>query len=127
MRGTWMAAAAMAVALTGTADVAGAQILDEDQQLTRLAADAESATQHKHVAQLHRERAERLEREATRLERTARRLERSRFPYEYKSPSPQVPGYRERQRAAAARKISRESRLLAEHHQRLALELNAEP
>jgi hypothetical protein len=122
-----MAAAVITAALTGTAGVADARIQDEDQQLTRMAAVAESASQHERVGELYLARAQRLEREATRLERTSRRLERNRFPHEYKAPAPQVPGYRERQRAAEARQIARESRLLAEHHDRLAQELYAEP
>ena len=72
MRGTWMAAAVITAALTGTAQVADARIQDEDQQLTRMAAVAESASQHKRVGELYLARAQRLEREATRLERTSR-------------------------------------------------------
>ena len=127
MRGQWMAAAIVAASVVAAPAGAGAQVVDEDQRLARLSEEAESATQHARVADEYRDRAKRLDTEATRLDRTARRLEKNWFPHEYKMPAPQRPGYRERQRAAEARHTARESRILAQRHEQLAVELNAEP
>jgi hypothetical protein len=122
--------AAMLVAAgiaTGMPETTGAQTIDEDQRLATLSREAESSTQHKRVAGEFRDRAKRLDTEASRLDRTARRLESKWFPNEYKLPPPQRPGYRERQRAAEARRTARESRALAQRHEQMAIELHAEP
>ena len=121
------AAALAAAALCLTIQPATAQPPDDDRQLARLSAQAESPTQHARAATLFRERAHQLDREATRLERQARRLEAQRFPHEHKLPAIQQPGYRERQRASEARSRAREHRVLAQRHDRTARELHAEP
>jgi hypothetical protein len=127
MRGQWMAAVLVAVGLAGTAQVAGAQVVDEDQRLAKMAVDAESAEQHARVAQQYRDRAEQLDTQAKRLERTARQLEKGWFPHEYKAAPAQRAGYAERQQAATAKSGAREARVVAYRHSRIATDLRNAP
>lgn len=120
------AAVVLTLAVLGVSGAARAQVVDEDRDLARLSAQAESAAQHARVASLLRDRAATLENEARRLQRTARRLEQGRFPHEYKLPAIQQPGYRERQRAREARTQAREQRLRAARHEQSAVALNAD-
>jgi hypothetical protein len=126
MRGQWMATMLVVVGLAGHA-TAGAQVVDEDRLIAKMAAEAESAEQHARVAAAARDRAEQLDAEAVRFEKTARRLERNWFPNEYKTPAMMQPGYRERQRASKARSAARETRALAQRHRQIAVDLRNAP
>ena len=121
------AAVVLALGVIGVNGVVSAQIVDEDRELAKLSAQAESASQHARVARLLRERATTLDSEARRLQRTAQRLEKGRFPHEYKLPGIQQPGHRERLRAREAKAQAREQRMLAARHEQTAGTLNAEP
>ena len=126
MRGQWMATMLVVVGLAGHA-TAGAQVVDEDRLIAKMAAEAESAEQHARVAAAARDRAEQLDAEAVRYEKTARRLERNWFPNEYKTAAMLQPGYKERQRAANAREAARESRALARRHRQIAIDIRNAP
>ena len=127
MRGQTLAAMIVVAFLALQAQVAVAQVLDEDRRIAQLAAEAESAEQHARVASEARERANQLDAQAARYERTARRLEKNWFPNEYKTPSMLQPGYRERQRAANARQAAKETRVLAKRHHQIAIDLRTAP
>lgn len=127
MRGQCTAALLVVASLLGMARVAGAQVVDEDQRLARMAAEAESAEQHTRVAQQYRDRADLLDTQAKRLERKARQLEKGWFPHEYKAAPATRSGYAERQRAATARAGAREARLAAHRHGRIATDLRNAP
>lgn len=127
MRGQWMAAVVVVATLAAPAARVDGQTVDADRAIARMAAAAESAEQHARVAAQARERAAQLDAEAARDERAARRLERQWFPNEYKTAAMLQPGYRERQRAAKARRGAREARALAERHHRIAVDLRNAP
>jgi hypothetical protein len=127
MRGQWMATLIVVAALAGTAQVAGAQVVEEDQRLAKMAVEAESAEQHARVAQQYRDRAEELDTKAKRLERTARQLEKGWFPHEYKAAPAHRAGYAERQQAATAKSGAREARLVASRHSQIATDLRNAP
>ena len=127
MRGQWMAATIVVVALAGHAHMGIAQAVDEDQRIAAMAAAAESAEQHAQVASEARARAEHLDAEAARYEKMARRLEKNWFPNEYKTAAMLQPGYKERQRAANAREAARESRALARRHRQIAIDIRNAP
>ena len=126
MRARWMAAVVAAVTMMG-AGAGRAQDIDEDQQLLRMSARAESAAQHSQVAVLLTDRAETLDGQAARLLQTSQRLEKSRFPNEHKLLSTQQPGYKERASAKKAQKTAKSHRRLAWHHQQKAATLSVEP
>ncbi|MGV3520062.1 hypothetical protein [Luteitalea sp.] len=123
----WVAAMVVVACLVGTAPVAGAQVVTEERRLATMAAQAESPEQHARVAEQYRDRAESLDSQAARYERAARRLEKGWFPNEHKAQSMLRPGYAERQKAANARTAARETRVLAERHQKIAVELRNAP
>lgn len=127
MRGQWVAALLLIAGLVGTAQVASAQIVTEDQRLASLAADAESAEQHLRVAREYRDRADLLDVQAKRFERTARQLERGWYPHEYKAAPMQRAGYVERQEAAKARRGARDARVVAYRHSQIATDLRNAP
>ncbi|HTV00323.1 MAG TPA: hypothetical protein VMF13_07305, partial [Luteitalea sp.] len=76
MRARWMAAVVAAVTMMG-AGAGRAQGVDEDQELLRMSARAESAVQHSQVAVLLTDRADVLDGQAARLLKTSQRLEKS--------------------------------------------------
>ncbi len=123
----WMAAMIVVAALGGAAQVAGAQVVDEDGRLAQMAADAESVEQHARVAEQYRDRAQVLDTQATRYERTARKLEAGWYPHEHKAAPMLRAGYSERQQAARARRAAREARLLAQRHGQIAADLRNAP
>lgn len=127
MRAQWVAATIVVAGLAGTAQMGSAQVVDEDRRLAKMAALAESPEQHTRVAEEYLGRAEALDTVAARYERTARRLEKSWFPNEYKAQSMLRPGYQERQKAADARSTARDTRLLAERHRKIAVDLRNAP
>jgi hypothetical protein len=126
MRGQCLAAI-VAACLIGTAQVAGSQVVDEDQRLARMAAEAESVEQHTRVAQQYRDRADELDSRAKRFERTARQLEKGWYPHEYKAAPMHRAGYTERQEAARAKRGARDARVIASHHSRIATDLRNAP
>ena len=127
MRAQWVAATIVVAGLAGTAHMGGAQVVDEDRRLAKMAALAESPEQHTRVAEEYLDRAAALDTAAARYERAARRLEKGWFPNEYKAQSMLRPGYQERQKAANARSTARETRVLAERHRKIALDLRNAP
>lgn len=114
------------LALAGSAQARQSSEQD-DRELLRLSARAESTEQHARVTDLLRQRATDLEAQARRLERTARTLEQRRFPHEHKLPAISQPGYKERRDARSARTQAREHRALAARHAQSAVVVNAEP
>ena len=126
MRGQCLAAIVVACVI-GTAQVAGSQVVDEDQRLARMAAEAESVEQHTRVAQQYRDRADELDSRAKRFERTARQLEKGWYPNEYKAAPMHRAGYTERQEAARAKRGARDARVIASHHSRIATDLRNAP
>jgi hypothetical protein len=123
----WMAAMVVVAGLGGAAQVAGAQVVDDDGRLARMAADAESVEQHARVAEQYRDRARVLDTQAARFERTARALEARWYPHEHKAAPVQRPGYAERQQAARARRAARDARQLAQRHGQIATDLRSAP
>jgi hypothetical protein len=123
----WVAAMIMVAGLGGTAQVAAAQIVDEDRRLARMAAEAESVEQHARVADQYRDRAQVLDSQAARYERTARSLEAGWYPYEHKAAPMLRAGYSERQQAAKAKRAAREARQLAQRHDQIATDLRNAP
>jgi len=122
-----MAAMIVVAALGGAAQVAGAQVVDEDGRLAQMAANAESVEQHTRVAEQYRDRAQVLDTQATRYERAARKLEAGWYPHEHKAAPMQRAGYTERQQAARARRAAREARQLAQRHGQIATDLRNAP
>lgn len=123
----WVAAMFMVAVFGGTVQVTGAQIVDEDRRLAKLAAEAESVDQHARVAEEYRDRARVLDTQAARYERTARALEARWYPHEHKAAPMQRAGYSERQQAASARRAAREARQLAQRHGQIATDLRNAP
>ena len=127
MRAQWVAATIVVAGLAGTAHMGGAQVVDADRGLAKMAALAESPEQHTRVAEEYLDLAETLDSAAARDERTARRLEKGWFPNEYKAQSMLRPGYQERQKATNARSTAREARVLAKRHLKIAADLRNAP
>jgi hypothetical protein len=123
----FVAAMLVAASLLGSSVTSAAQVVDEVQQLARMAAMAESAEQHATVADAYGDRAARLEREAKRLDKKARQLEQGWYPHEYKAAPMHRAGYTERQDAARARKDAEGMRQLAQKHARTAVDIRNAP
>lgn len=119
-------AALLALALTiGLGSAATAQ--DTPDQLAALARDARTTRQHADVARRYRVQADALDAKAAEQEKLAASLARSAPPIVHKWPSMSPKALQDaKQQAIATRRAARESRELADRHQRLAVEALAQ-